>query len=152
MRAVGIDAGSRHFGFAVVTDDNGDIRVLDFGQDRVPDGSVVSECAWAFDFVEALARKWSPQVWGLEYSHFKGMGNGAIVGASLASMAKAGGDVKLIYPSRARAIVVGKGNATKQTVKRFLRLYGLPEQASTHAADAATAALAALIIHRSPLK
>jgi Holliday junction resolvasome RuvABC endonuclease subunit len=149
---IGVDAGRRHFGFAAVETVKGGFRIVDFGVGQVTGSGIVSKCGWAFEFTRDLAKKWNPRVWGLEYSNFKGMGNGALIGATAASMAQTGGEVYLLYPSRIRMMVAGRGNASKQEVKRVLRAYGLPGRASAHSGDAAAAALAALLVHRSPLK
>lgn len=125
---------------------------MDYGVGKVAGSDIVSECGWAFEFVRDLAKRWEPEVWGLEFSHFRGMADGALVGATVASMKEAGGEIYLLYPSRIRMVVAGSGRATKQEVKRVLRLYGLPERSSVHSSDAAAAAIAALLTHHSPLK
>lgn len=152
MIAVGIDAGRRYFGYAVVDSRGAEFGIVHSGVATVPGEDVITACGHVFDITLGLAKKWNPQVWGLEYSHFRGLQNGAIVGASIACMVQAGGSVNLVYPSQIRALVAGNGRATKRDIQRLLRAYGLPGEASTHASDAAAAAIAALILQGSPLR
>ncbi|MHA2620447.1 MAG: crossover junction endodeoxyribonuclease RuvC [bacterium JZ-2024 1] len=152
MIAVGIDAGRRYFGYAVVERRGAQFGIVHSGVVTIPDSNVITACGRVFDITLELAKEWNPEVWGLEYSHFRGLENGAVVGASIACMVQAGGSVHLVYPSQVRALVAGNGRATKRDIQRLLRAYGLPTGTTTHASDAAAAAITALILQGSPLR
>ena len=143
MIAVGIDPGTRHLGWGVVTRTGSTLGHVAHGVIH-PDPRLSLACRLQCieQELSAVLARHRPDVGSVETLFFHKDAQGAAKlgharGVVLLSLARAGIEVAEYAPARVKRTVVGSGRADKRQVAMMIRaLFGLAEAPSSDAADA----------------
>ncbi len=158
MRILGIDPGSRHTGYGVLTSSGGKLSVVCYGRlSPKPKSDLPSRLAQLLDGMGELLDEQEPTLAALE-TPFQGLNPRSLIalaqarGALLAEIARRGVAVREYSPTQVKTAVSGYGRASKdqviQMVCRILGIDGKPP--NSDAADAL--AVAICCAHRRKLE
>ncbi len=154
MIILGIDPGSRHTGYGLLTAHRRELKAVEFGRFTCPaQQDVAPRLAYLCDELADLLERWNPDTAVLE-TPFHGLNSRSLVvlaqarGALLAVLGQRGIEIREYSPAEVKSAVAGSGRAGKAEMARMVRLQlGLPEEPrSSDAADAL--ALALCFAHR----
>ncbi len=158
MRIMGIDPGTRCVGYGVVDKEGSDLRTVDFGTIRIKSGIPLPDrLKTIFEQLTSLIKKHSPEVVAVE-DVFVGKGSRSSIkigegrGVILLCAAMGGMPVAEYTATNVKMAVVGNGHASKEQVKKMVKvILGLAEE--TMSEDAADAlAIAICHSHRSKIQ
>ena len=158
MRIMGIDPGTRCVGYGVIDKDGPDLRTVDFGTIRTkPKVSLPDRLKTIFEQISSLINEHSPEVVAVE-EVFAGKGSKSSIkigegrGVILLCAAMGGMPVAEYTATNVKMAVVGNGHASKEQVKKMVRvILGLAEELKEE--DAADAlAIAICHSHRSKIQ
>ncbi len=127
MRVLGLDPGIESFGFGVLEEEGGGIRVLDCGALRTSSHLPVWErLLQLYRELKELFLRFKPEEMAIE--HFVGRGVrsalevGEARGVALLVAAELGVPVFEYHPSKVKEIVTGYGRGSKSQVQRMIQL------------------------------
>lgn len=149
-RVLGIDPGLAATGFGLIESDRGRLRCLHFGVVTTSaDEPAGDRLRRIYDAIVELARKYVPEIAGVESLYFTKNITSAIPvaqarGVALLALAQRGIDTREFTPQQIKQAVVGHGGADKEQVMQLVRIVlGMSEPPRPdHAADALAAAIA----------
>ena len=158
MRIMVIDPGTRCVGYGVIDKEGSDLHSVDFGRIRTERGAALpARLKTVFERLTSLIKKHSPEVIAVE-DVFAGKGSRSSIkigegrGVILLCAAMGGMPVAEYTATNVKMAVVGNGHASKEQVKKMVKvILGLAEEPKTE--DAADAlAIAICHSHRSKIQ
>ncbi len=158
MRIMGIDPGTRCVGYGVIDKEGADLHSVDFGTIRTEPGAALPDrLKTVFERLTSLIKKHSPEVIAVE-DVFAGKGSRSSIkigegrGVILLCAAMGGTVITEYTATNVKMAVVGNGHASKEQVKKMVKvILGLAEEPKTE--DAADAlAIAICHSHRSKIQ
>lgn len=127
MRVLGLDPGIESFGFGVLEEERGGIRVLDYGALRTSSHLPVAErLLQLYRELKEVFSRFEPEETAIE--HFRGrrvrsaLEVGEARGVALLVAAEIGVPVFEYHPSKVKEIVAGYGRGSKFQVQRMIQL------------------------------
>ncbi len=158
MRVLAVDPAIRNTGYAILEEDGGKPKVLDFGVLSIPTKLKQSQALAAVrSTLFNQIKKWEPDEVAVEGIIFvqsmkTAISMGAARAATMIAAADCGIKVYEYAPKKVKQAVVGNGNANKDQVAFMVRaLLGLSETPPHDAADALAIGMAHLYT-ADPLK
>ena len=147
IRILGIDPGSRVTGYGVIECNNNQIRYLDSGTVRLPEGTLAERLFQIFEGISAVCKRHRPHIASVEKVFVSVNPQSALkIGHARGSAicACAANDLPIVeYAAReVKQTVTGTGSASKDQVKYMvLMLLGLEKIQNQDEADALAAAI-----------
>lgn len=124
MIILGIDPGTTRIGFGVISEENGKLKLIDYGVIEGRSKQEISVCVLEnCQKLSKIIKKYKPEVAGIEKIFFaKNIKTGIDVaqsrGALILELAKAGIKIKELSPSEIKSSVTGYGLADKRSVSK----------------------------------
>lgn len=143
MRVLGLDPGLTCAGYGLVEQTGGNVRSVEFGAIRTPQGPVPGRLALFYDEVSGLLQRLRPEAVAVERVVFNAnvrtaMSVGQAAGVALLAASQAGCEVAEYSANEVKQTVAGYGAADKAQVQmmiaKLLGLTSIPKPAD--AADA----------------
>jgi len=152
LRVLGLDMGSKATGYALLEEtNNGTITILENGTLRTPKGEFKERLFWLYETVQSLIKRTAPDSVAVEKPiHAQNIQTAISMGmlhsAAVLAALKTGIKVVEYEPTVIKKAVTGSGNASKEQVKRMVKILFGEESPSSDAADAVACAFC--FLHR----
>ncbi len=133
MRVLGLDPGLTCAGYGLVEQTDGNVRAIEYGAIRTPQGPVPQRLALLYDEVRSLLARHAPEAVAVERVLFNAntrtaMSVGQAAGVALLAASQAGCEVAEYTPNEVKQTVSGYGAADKGQVQLMIaKLLGLAE-------------------------
>lgn len=128
VRILGLDPGSRHTGYGIITKQGSSLRTLTYGRLSCPAKLPLPERITRLTSeLDRLLGEWSPRVAALE-TPFHGLNPRSLIvlaqarGALLAVLGRHSLDIREYSPAEVKSAVTGHGRADKQQVARMVSM------------------------------
>ena len=137
MKILGIDPGLIQTGYGIISIDNNDPKIIDFGVVRPPvNDGLATRLLTIFEDVSEIIKRYKPSIFSIEDVFYgknakSALRLGQARGAAMVAAASAGLSIHEYSARKVKQAVTGNGNAHKEQVqfmvKATLKMDKLPE-------------------------